>query len=182
MKDKKELIVMEDSPEVAKLITVTVWISRDGIFYGNDEKLARYAGATHRKCEKCGEVHEIRSWCKNCHRIRENEKFNSMPKQQWDGVQPLAIFNSDIYFFSSEELYEYCYENEVKPSELRLCICEPNMPQEVQSDYWQDDLAEDGEIPSELEVALEKLNEVIRKSQPLSWSQGKVAAIVEDEV
>jgi hypothetical protein len=61
---------------------------------------------------------------------------------------------------------------------LRLCICEPNMPREIDpSDVFCYDLPEDGEIRGEQVVAaIDLLNEVIRQSEPLSWSEGKVVA------
>ncbi|MDE9571466.1 hypothetical protein KKJ16_21300, partial [Xenorhabdus bovienii] len=43
-----------------------------------------------------------------------------------------------------------------------------------------DDLAEDAELPTELQQAFDSLNAVIRNSPPLSWFQGKYAAIVSD--
>ncbi|MEQ1969482.1 ead/Ea22-like family protein, partial [Xenorhabdus nematophila] len=44
-------IVMYDSPEAAQIKIVTGWVSRDGRFWGDDERMARYCGATHRQCE-----------------------------------------------------------------------------------------------------------------------------------
>ncbi|MNL82122.1 hypothetical protein D3C87_2094230 [compost metagenome] len=52
------------------------------------------------------------------------------------------------------------------------------MPREIDpSDVFCDDLPEDGEIRDEqLEAAFDLLNEMIRQSKPLSWSEGKFAA------
>ncbi|VVP59505.1 hypothetical protein PS843_05964 [Pseudomonas fluorescens] len=63
-------------------------------------------------------------------------------------------------------------------ADLQLCICEPNMPREIDpSDVFCDDLPEDGEIrDDQLLAAFELLNEMIRQSEPLSWSEGEFAA------
>lgn len=181
MNKSQEIIIMEDSPEAASIKTVTGWVSRDGRFYGDNERLARYAGATHRACVKCGEVHVINGYCRTCRNTMENAKFQAMEKQDWNGIYPLVIFNSDEYFFDSDDLDNYCDQNEVKAHELRLCLCVPNMAREVESDYWENDLPDDGDIPEEMQEALEKLNEVIRKAPPLSWSQGNIAVIIPED-
>ena len=181
MNKPNEVIVLEDSPEAASIKTITGWVSRDGRFFGKDERLARFAGATHRTCAKCGEVHVINGYCHTCRDARENEKFNAMEKQDWNGIDPLVIFDSDIYFFDADDLDNYCAENDVKAHELRLVHCIPNMAREVESDYWEDALPEDGDIPKEMQEALDILNEAIRKAAPLSWSQGIIAAVVPED-
>lgn len=54
----------------------------------------------------------------------------------------------------------------------------PNMPCEIApAEVFSDDLPEDGEIRDEqLVAAFDLLNEMIRKSEPLSWSQSEFAA------
>jgi hypothetical protein len=61
---------------------------------------------------------------------------------------------------------------------MPLIICVPNYPRQIDGDYWSDDLPEDGDLPTELEKAVDAFNKVIRNLQPLSWSPGKYAAIV----
>ena len=181
MSKHEEIIVLDTSDEAAKLVTVTGWLSRDGRFYGNDERLARFAGATHKTCE-CGEVHNIRGYCNNCRNKKMDAKYAAMQRVEWDGSSPLVIFDSDTYFFDADELAEYCDEHDCKPSELRLCHCKPNFARLMESDYWEDILTEDGDIPDALEAALNNLNDVIAKCPPLSWSQGDTAAIVSDSL
>ncbi|MNI64788.1 hypothetical protein D3C73_1202530 [compost metagenome] len=52
------------------------------------------------------------------------------------------------------------------------------MPRQIDpSDVFCDDLPEDGEIrDQQLVAAFDLLNEMIRQSEPLSWSEGKFAA------
>lgn len=172
-------IIMFDSPEAASLQTVTGWLSADGRFFGNDENLARYCGATHRRCDAHPEhqIYEVNSYCKECHQQRRQAKFAAMPIKEWAG-EPLVIFDGDQYFFDEDSLRDYLIESDIALADLQLCICEPNYPSQIDpADHFCDDLPEDGEIRDEqLVAAFELLNEMIRKSEPLSWSEGKFAA------
>ena len=40
-----KIVLLEDA-EAATLKTVTGWVSRDGLFFGSDERTARWSGAT----------------------------------------------------------------------------------------------------------------------------------------
>ncbi|PHM22371.1 hypothetical protein [Xenorhabdus ehlersii] len=177
-------IVMYDSPEAAKIKTVTGWVSRDGRFFGDDEHLARYCGATHRECDSNPDhpIIEInRSRCSTCYEESRQRIFMEMERKQWDRKTPLVLFDTEQYFWDADDLGEYCHEHEVDLSELQLVICEPNYPSEIDgADWFHDELPPDGELPYELQQAFDALNAIIRNSPPLSWSQGKYAAIVSD--
>lgn len=172
-------IIMFDAPEAASLQTVTGWVSADGRFFGQDENLARFCGATHRRCEKNPDhpVHEVRSYCEQCHSDSRAKVFAAMPTKDWEG-EPLVCFDGDLYFFDADSLRDYILDGDIDVTDLRLCICIPNYPCEIDpSDHFCDDLPEDGEIrDDQLVAAFDLLNEMIRKSEPLSWSQGKFAA------
>ena len=164
--------IFPESAEAAKFVTgISGWVDRKGVFFGADERLARYSGSTHRHCD-CGEVIEQRSYCKACVRSREIEKYQSAQKIEWDHKTPLYSQRNDVYLFDAGDLIGLM-------EELELFVCEPVNLSEIQSDYWSDDLPEDGELPSEVEAALEEFNAVIRKSEPVSWRSGKFAAIVD---
>ncbi|WP_443692052.1 hypothetical protein ACRZ5O_22755 [Pseudomonas protegens] len=175
----EEKVVMYESPEAASIQTVTGWVAADGRFWGKDEHMARWCGATHRRCEKNPDhpIYEIRSSCHQCHEERRQAKFAAMPIKEWAG-EPLVIFDGDEYFFDEDSLRDYLIDRDVDLADLQLCICEPNMPREIDpSDLFIDDLPEDGEIrDQQLIAAFELLNEMIRQSEPLSWSQGEFAA------
>ncbi|MBD2811880.1 hypothetical protein ID853_13525 [Xenorhabdus sp. Vera] len=180
-------IIMYDSPEAAQIKTVTGWISRDGRFWGDDEHMARYAGSTHHTCENNPE-HPIcykHGYCELCRAKMRLAEFNAMERKEWDRKTPLVIFDTDQFFMHEDDLDDYldnyCDEHEITPSELQLVICEPNYPDEINGeDYFSDDLADGGELPGALQQAFDALNAEIRNSPPLSWSQGKYAAIVSD--
>lgn len=169
--DKK--IIMAESDEAASIQTVTGWVSSTGRFWGNDERMARYDGSTHKICEE-NPVHGIveqRSWCKQCRAEKMDKRWQEMPKEPFaPDVLPVHVFDSDRYFFLADELAEWLEEHNIKPEEVRLTKCEPKYPDQVDpNDIYADDLPEDGEIDGDLWEAFEALNEVIKKSKPLSW-------------
>lgn len=176
MNDIKQIILPE-SPEAASIQTVTGWVSRTGRYWGNDERMARYDGSTHRKCE-CGEIIEQRSYCTTCHKKRELDKFLAMEKKPWDGLAMLYSLLNDEYYSTPDDAIYYADENELNLVDLQLIICEPNYAQEIDSSYWSDQLPQDGENDI-LEEAIEALNKAI-KDEILSWSAGDFALDLTD--
>lgn len=181
--DEQEEIILASSDEAAQIKTLTGWVDRYGHFWGEDERMARYSGGTHKACEDCGTVYRKNAWCEPCHEKKKAAQFAAMPRQEWDGVVPLVSFDTDHYFWDADQLDIYCEDEGVTPESLRLVICEPRyMSQFEILDHCQDILPEDGDesfIPDEILEAAEKLNAAIKAAtQPVSWTQGKIAAIV----
>lgn len=164
-------IVMRDSDEAAQLKTVTGWVSRTGLFYGGDERGARWAGCTHEKCEDCGAVIE-RGWCNTCREKRDLERWLAAERIPWDGTTPLYSDSYDKYFFD-DDVEEFAEDEGVGLDDLRLYICVPQYGRPIEGDYFQDELPEDGEVPDGICTAMEALNEAIRAAGPLSWHPGK---------
>ncbi|AJW28962.1 prophage PSSB64-02 [Chania multitudinisentens RB-25] len=182
MNNKK--IILRDSDEAASIKTVTGWVSSTGQFFGDNEDLARFAGATHTKCKNNPNhpIYDIHSYCEACHAEKRQAVFAAMERREWDGDEPLVIFDTDTYFFDIDSLTDYCEENDVNATDLQLVICKPNHPRQIDGiDHFIDDLPEDGELPGDLEAAFDLLNEVIRESGPLSWSQGEITAVITPE-
>jgi hypothetical protein len=178
MTEKK--IIMRDSDEAASIKTVTGWVSSDGRWWGDDERTARYAGCTHERCA-CGEVIEkSRMKCNACRRKEDREKFEKLEKVVWDG-QPLVTDDDDHYFFTIEDLLDYCADIGMQPQDLQLRICKPQYGREIGDDYFCDELAEDGEVPDSVHEAMGILNKAIKDAGPLSWFPSKYAAIIPDE-
>lgn len=175
----EQKVVMYESAEAASIQTVTGWADATGRFWGKDEHMARYCGSTHRQCEKDSShpIYEIRSYCNACYQAGREAKFSAMPVKEWSG-EPLVIFDGDRYFFDEDDLRDYLVEEDVDLASIQLCICEPNHPSEIDpNDHFIDILPDDGEINDEqILAAFELLNEMIRASGPLSWSEGKYAA------
>jgi len=180
--EKQEKEIMYESDEAAVFKTgISGWISADGRFFGNSkdaEHMARYAGCTHHIAE-CGHKAE-RHWlkCENCRAKQDRERFFSYPEVPWDGSTPIVIFDDDKYFFSEDDLLEYCEDNECSPSDLMLCLCKPNYLRQVDESYWEDVFPEDQYLDDVADKAvlqaLKALNLAIKNQGPVSWSQDKI--------
>lgn len=170
-----------DSPEAAELKTVTGWMSRNGIFCGDDEKLARIHGYTHVHCE-CGNDHE-KGYCADLWRLLEKKEFATYPLKPWDkSTVAVNLLGADHYFYDFESLVDYVGDSGISDlSELRLVHCDGHGLTEIDYDHWTDDLAEDGELPDAVYEALKKLNEAIRNEGDVCWLPSKTAVDLSDE-
>lgn len=163
-----EPIIMYDSPEAAQIVTVTGWRSRNGYFSGDNEHAARYDGATHKHCD-CGTVISVRGYCTACHDKSKRERWDRMPLSECTDM--FAVHDDDRYFSEAEEFFEWCDENEIDPATIRLVACEPQAFREVEADYWEEELPEDGELPDDIWEAVKVLNAAIRAhGSPASWT------------
>ena len=65
-------IVIFNSAEAATYKTdLKGWVSRDGMYFGENERTARWSGCTHMTCV-CGAVHEKgRTVCRSCEAIKD---------------------------------------------------------------------------------------------------------------
>lgn len=174
MEDKK--IIHYDSPEAAVFKTgIEGWVSSDGRFWGKDEHMARYTGCTHMPCDGCGaQIQRGYSRCEACRKKKATENWKALPFVAWDGKAPICTWDGDKYFFSEDELIEWLYENELSGSDVELVFCESQSYSEIDYSYWGDEAHEDWEPPKELEEAVEKLNELLRKLLPHSYTVGKI--------
>lgn len=179
MADKN--IIMRDSPEAASIQTVTGWVSATGHFWGGDERMARFDGATHQKCEKNPDhpVYSINAYCNECRNETMQDKFEALPRRDWDGETPLCIYDGENYFFDAQSIRDYLIDNEIELVDAKLVFCTPQRASEIDpNEHFADDLPEDGEVSAELADAFDVLNEVIRRCEPLSWMPGKEVAIL----
>lgn len=163
-------IILMDSPEAAKEQTITAWISAKGRIF-TDEHAARYDGCTHRKCQHCGEPCK-KHWlyCESCIDKKDKEAFALLPAIEWDEKGPICIYKSDEYFFSPDELEDYCEEHEINKDDLMLVACEPIKPRLLDNDFFEDCIGEGAELPFELVKAIEEFNaKVAAYPHALSW-------------
>lgn len=181
---KEKQNILRDSPEAASIQTVTGWVSSTGRFYGADEHLARYDGATHTKCEKNPEhpIYKINGYCESCWAEKQQALYEAMPAEPYNG-DACAVFNTDQYFWEENEILEYCVDRGINPADLQLVHCVPTYARQIDGkDYFSDDLPEDGELPQVLHDAFAALNKIIgHKKHVLSWSQGKTKAVLSDD-
>jgi hypothetical protein len=58
--------------------------------------------------------------------------------KQWDKITPVYSERLDKYFFTSDELSDYFYENEISDddpeSDLQLVLCQPNYLTQINFD------------------------------------------------
>jgi hypothetical protein len=70
-------------------------------------------------------------------------------------------------------------DDECTHRSLQLVICEPVRLREIDEDYFEDSMPDDGgKLSDDLLAALEKINEIIRNHEPTSWEPGKYAAFI----
>jgi len=176
------LHIFPESDEAAKFVTgISGWVDREGRFWGDDERIARYCGSTHRHCD-CGAVIPRNSYCKACNRAKDAERYRNAERIEWDEETPLYSQTNDQYFFSMDELIDFIYEHDIESTDdMELFICKPNYFRNIDQDWFSDDLPEDGDFPKELYDAIDNFNAVINKLGPVSYSPGKFAAIVKLE-
>ncbi len=107
--------------------------------------------------------------------------FNKMPAKEWDGVALLYSHVLDQYFNDMDNLNDYCKCEHSKISELQIVICEPEYAQPLDVEYFCDQLPEDGELPYEIEVAIDEFNKKVESyGKPLSWQPGDYALKLKD--
>ena len=185
MTREKKTIAYE-SDEAASIQTVTGWVSSNGQFWGNDERTARFAGSTHRTCEKnpAHGVHETRAWCDRCREERVQAQYHAMPRETYDG-RPVVVHDDDQYFFDCDSLRDWLIDNRIEPKDAQLVFCVPNNAAEIDpSEHFADDMPEDGDegvFSTRLLDAFSALNAAIRDEPPLSWRPGKIAVSLPDD-
>ncbi len=175
--ERKE--VRYDSPEAATYKTgLSGWVNRSGQFWGEDEHMARWSGCTHQLCG-CGAVIEKgRGRCRSCQGTKDMVTYHALPVEKWDGTTPLCVFNEERFFFG-EDVLDYLADHP-EPEEVRICKCKPGYLGQISSENWCDDLPEDGELPGEVEAAVEALNKVIAAAGPVCWWEDAIAIDVAD--
>lgn len=166
-------VILMDSSEAAKEQTVTAWISSKGRLF-TDEHAARYDGCTHQKCRICGELC-LKHWisCESCRDKQDKELFLKMPAVEWDEKTPICVYRSDQYFYSYDEILDYCEANQLDPLELMLVLCVPVEPRTLDEDFFEDCIAEDQELPESFKIAIKEFNQKISDiKNPVSWIPG----------
>lgn len=157
------------------------WVDINNRFYGNDqdsEHMARWSSCTHTNCD-CGKP-MTKSWtkCDDCRFKSEIERYNQLQFKIYNGDMVYSHL-ADKYFSDSDEIEEYCYDEDIEPNDLMLVFCEPKYFNQICSDYWEDILPEEyeNELPSKLQEALDNLNQVITSLPPVSYYPSKTRTL-----
>lgn len=176
-KVEKPVILPEDAEKLIEEVPCVVYKVNDQLYY--TKKTAIYSVITHNKCS-CGNLME-RGWtaCESCRLKKRSEVYKSMTYMKWDGEVPLVLFDSDVYFFDDDEIYDYIYNEELDQEQvdnLQFVICSPNRLRTVDYDYWSDYFPEDYDPERhdpEFAKKLEEFNLFIESYKPISWSESK---------
>ena len=196
-------IVFKEDKEAAEFVDIldkesgevitSGWFSRCKHFFGQDEALARFDGSTHKRCatEKCG-VTLSREWahtvCDPCLKKIKLAEYAQYPKLPWTGESHIYSIRDEEYFRNSEELSEYLYEVNtevlfktcVTEEDLLLVHCYPEDYRILNAEYWEDCIVEEQqELPEEILILIDELNEEIRALNPLCWTPGEIAVLID---
>lgn len=174
---KAEKQINYNDKEAARYVeNIKGWVDINNRFFGDSkesEHLARYSSCTHKTC-KCGNIFD-KGWtiCPECRLKKEIEKYNLLDFKEYNGL-PVYSHSTDKYFFSEDELIEYLDDEEEEIEDLRLVFCIENYFNQLNPDYFEDELPEDGDIPIELQKAIDNLNEVIKNLGTASYSPSNI--------
>lgn len=175
---KEEKIIEYDNPEAAIKVNMDLWKSAKGHYYITEES-ARKDGATHKRCACGGLVENGWTTCQSCRYKAASERYKAYPYKEYVEGMPVTLRDGDKYFFSSEEIEEFIYEQnedcdeDDKIDSVDLIVCEPVHYRTISSEDFADDAHDDWEPEKELEDAVEVFNKVIRTLSPHSWKPGK---------
>lgn len=159
---------------------VKMWVNGITGFAYQDEQAARYAAAKGCICE-CGKEYDgvMYTACPECRAKHDTERYNKMPFEKWDGKKPLAIYRGDDFFFSIDDIEDYCIEFDCKPEDLMIVICEKqDVPYFDLSDFLEGVLAEDHDAYElsykniSAETMEKNVNEWLQGCSPISWVPG----------
>jgi hypothetical protein len=176
-------MILDTDPRAATYRTdIKGWVARDGMFYGDGqsaEQTARYAGCTHRACERCGKP-TTKHWlkCDDCRAILDRERFAQKPQAEWNGSDYLYSEALDEYFPDLSDAEDRLEEGQTL-ADLMLMICEPNYVTPLEDDYCCDQTTEDGDLPNAVTEAMDAFNKAVA-GIVLSWSPGKFALKLPD--
>jgi len=180
----EELVILPDDERAASIQTVTGWVSRTGGYWGDNERMARWEGSTHRISES-GIVIPKNGYCHVSHDKRMNEKYEGFPVEKWDGTFPICIWNSDTFFFDHDEIHDFISDRtRDELVNIQFVACQPLKMPQVDDDYFLEELHEDAELPPAVKDALDELNKQIREAEPFSFTAKEIAltGIIDDEL
>jgi len=180
----EDKIIFPESYEAAKYVTnVTGWISREGRFYGNDEQAARWGGATHIHCKKCG-APTFKPWllCKKCRDQQAWERYAKFPTEKWDENVPTYSPVTDRYYWYKDDVRDENSEGNFDPASLQLVLCKPIYAPDVDPESIYEDLLPEydklSDVSQELVDAFQELNDTIKDANIiLSYEPIDVAVI-----
>lgn len=183
MSEEQQKYILPSDDQAARIVdNISGWVDRHGQYWGRDEKTARNQGCTHVPCEQCSTPipkNEYRRICRSCAEAIRKEKYEKLPKQEWDGVTPLYSEAFEEFFFNEDAIRDYCEENEVTPELLRLILCESEYAHCIDPEEHYNIGDDEGRLPPAIIEAFEALNKAIEEcKEPIYWTPAGIAVIV----
>ena len=181
-----EIIFMEDDKAAEyKEVKVKGWVA-NGLLFSENERAARLEGMTHKECNQCGMAFDKKSFytlCPSCLAKSERDRYSNLAYEKWDGKTPMALYDSDEYFYDEYDVDCYCEENDCDIGDLMLVLCVSQTVHELEMvDIYNDILPEDGDessFPQDVVDAFDNLNKVISENkEPVSWWAGNIRTSV----
>ena len=176
-----EMILSTDAQAAHYETDIKGWVDRNDRFWGTDERGARWSGCTHTPCKQCGHPTSKNYYlCESCHEEKRIESYSHLKRKKWNMGTPIYSEKTDTYFEKIADLEDYMEDFKGTLQSLRLLICEPDYLPVVSENYLNDELPDDVELPSDIQEALDNLNDVIEGSEPISFSPGDYAVDISD--
>ena len=89
-----------------------------------------------------------------------NQAYLKVPEIEWDEKTPLCTYMGDEYFYSEDDIFDYCYEFETLPSEMELVhTAEQKFRTLTDDSDWWVGYVEDYELPADLKKLIQEFNE-----------------------
>jgi hypothetical protein len=104
-------------------------------------------------------------------------EFEELPTVVWDGISPLALYESETIFWNRVELDNFCLEAGVRAEELKLVHLEPLRVYEVSPAMICPEVPDVG-LPAVVMAAIHRLNHLVKEVGPFGWLPVPVAALI----
>ena len=169
--NKKEKIILYDSPEAARLLTpedlieTPLWIGGRGIhaIITPNESTARYAGCTHKTCPETGEVFEKGySHGPTVRARREWERYNNLRQVEVTGDTVFSFYDGEEVYDGEDELFEALVEQDADGIGM-VTVGVPVKFRVLTTEYWADDLPDGDDIDGQALDLIHQLNTELGK-------------------
>jgi hypothetical protein len=171
-------IILETDNESAVKVNLDLWKSSKGNYFIT-ENSARYDGCTHIVCECGGLSVKPYTKCELCRSKIKDSIYNNLEVVKWDGETPLFDYDGYTYFYSEYEIEDYCNDNHINKSEIRLLLCVPCAITKLNEDYYDDLIPENGELHKGIRDAIIEFNKSISAiTDVVAWEPGKKRVVL----
>lgn len=138
-------------------------------YYGEEERVARYCCAKDLPCACGGRASKGRTRCDSCQHKSTVERYDKLPRVDWDGESHVVGFDNDKFFSCAEDIVQYCEDHQCHPRDLMLVLCEEIEPRSFcVSDLLEEVLIDDYEPPGAREIEM-TVNDWIESHRPYAW-------------